>query len=373
MNILIAPDKFKGTLTATQVCDAVEAGLIKSGRNFNIRKFPLADGGDGSLDIFLHHLRGKLVEVEVHDPLMRKVKAAYALSHDGKIAFIEMAKASGLVLLKDEERNPLRTTTYGTGELIRDALARDVQEIILGIGGSATNDAALGAAEALGFRFYDANNQPVVPCGESLIKISRIESQGVHPKLNQVKITAMCDVTNPFYGDQGAAFIYAPQKGSSSEDVGLLDKGLQQVASVFKKQFSIDVQQKKGAGAGGGFAGGAMALLNAALISGVNTVFTMTNFGNAIAWADVVITGEGKLDEQSFHGKVVDGVIKEARLYQKRFIIVCGINELTRQQLRAVGVERVYSLVEFSGMESALQKSSSVLTELVSASIMKGI
>ena len=373
MNILIAPDKFKGTLTATQVCDAVEAGLIKSGQNFNIRKFPLADGGDGTLDIFIHHQRGTLVEIEVHDPLMRKIKAAYALSHDRRIAFIEMAKASGLGLLTDEERNPLKTTTYGSGELIRDALARGVQEIFLGIGGSATNDGGLGAAEALGFRFYDLNDQPVVPCGESLIKISRIESHGVHPKLNQVKITAMCDVTNPFYGEQGAAFIYAPQKGSSPEDVRVLDKGLQQVSSVFKKQFGIDVQQKKGAGAGGGFAGGAMALLNAELLSGVNTVFAMTNFGDAIAWADVVITGEGKLDEQSFQGKVVDGVIKEASLHQKRVIVVCGINELTRQQLSTAGVERVYSLVEFSGKEAALQKSNYVLTELVSAEILNTI
>ncbi|MFN3664983.1 MAG: glycerate kinase, partial [Sediminibacterium sp.] len=209
MNILIAPDKFKGTLTASQVCDAIEAGLNKSGKEFRIRKFPLADGGDGTLDIFLYHQQGVLIEVEVHDPLMRKIKAVYALSEDGKTAFIEIAKSSGLMLLKPEEYNPLKSSSYGTGELIRHALSNGVEQIIVGIGGSATNDAALGAAEALGFQFFDSAGNRVSPDGESLAKIVRIDRSNVHPRLEHVSVTAICDVTNPFYGEQGAAFVYA--------------------------------------------------------------------------------------------------------------------------------------------------------------------
>jgi len=365
MNILIAPDKFKGTLTAAQVCDAVEAGLRQSRRNFAIRKFPLADGGDGTLDIFLHHLSGKRIEVDVHDPHMRKIKAAYALSHDGKTAFIEMARASGLVLLKEEERNPLKTTSYGTGELIRDALDCGVSEIVLGIGGSATNDAALGAAEALGFKCYNSENEPVVAMGETLSRIMRIDTMNAHPKLGQVKITAICDVTNPFYGEQGAAFIYAPQKGASHDEVQLLDKGLQQIASVFNKQFNCDVQRVKGSGAGGGFAGGAMTLLNASLKSGVNTVFEVTNFSDAVAWADVVITGEGKVDHQTFQGKVVDGVVRKARESGKKVHVVCGQCELTEVEWKAQGILALHSLSHLAGVDEALLNSRDIMERLV--------
>ncbi|MBX2946730.1 MAG: glycerate kinase [Cyclobacteriaceae bacterium] len=364
MNILIAPDKFKGTLTASQVCNAIEAGLNKSGKEFRIRKFPLADGGDGTLDIFLYHQQGVLIEVEVHDPLMRKIKAVYALSKDGKTAFIEMAKSSGLMLLKLEEHNPLKSSSYGTGELISHALSKGAEQIIIGIGGSATNDAALGAAEALGFQFFDSAGNRVSPDGESLAKIVRIDRSNVHPRLEQVLLTAICDVTNPFYGEHGAAFVYAPQKGASPADVIRLDYGLRQIAVFFNEQFGIDVQAIPGAGAGGGFAGGAYALFGAELKRGIDVVFELTSFNEAIAWADVVITGEGKFDQQSLQGKVVDGVVRRAKKSGKKVYVVCGQNEIGEAAWKSLGVERVDSLTEFIGKEKALLESKSGLEEL---------
>lgn len=364
MNILIAPDKFKGTLTASQVCDAIEAGLNKSGKEFRIRKFPLADGGDGTLDIFLYHQQGVLIEVEVHDPLMRKIKAVYALSEDGKTAFIEIAKSSGLMLLKPEEYNPLKSSSYGTGELIRHALSNGVEQIIIGIGGSATNDAALGAAEALGFQFFDSAGNRVSPNGEVLSKIVRIDRSNVHPRLEHVLVTAICDVTNPFYGEQGAAFVYAPQKGASPADVIRLDHGLKQVAMVFKEQLGIDVQAIPGAGAGGGFAGGAYALFGADLKRGTDVVFELTSFNDSIEWAHVVITGEGKFDQQSLQGKVVDGVVSRVKKSGKKVYVVCGENEISEAAGKLLGINRVDSLTEFIGKEKALQDSKRGLEEL---------
>jgi glycerate 2-kinase len=364
MNILIAPDKFKVTLTAAQVCDAIETGLNKSNKPYAIRKFRLADGGDGSLDIFLYHHQGKIIEVEVHDPLMRKIKSAYIQSRDGKVAFIEMAKASGLVLLKPEEYNPLKTTSYGTGELLRHALDNGAEEIILGIGGSATNDAALGTAAALGYKFFDSDGHHVIPCGDTLERIERIDQSCIHPRLEHVTITAICDVTNPFFGKQGAAFVYAPQKGASKEGVEKLDQGLQHVAKIFQHHYGIDIQAITGSGAGGGFAGGVHVLFNAELKSGVETIFDLTHFSYALTWADVVITGEGKFDHQSLQGKVVDGVVRQVKNSGKKVYVVCGQCDLREAEWKQLGIHRVDSLSDFSGLDKALRESQRGLEDL---------
>lgn len=364
MNILIAPDKFKGTLTAAQVCDAIETGLNRSGKKFSILKFPLADGGDGTLEIFLHHQQGSIIEVEVSDPLMRKIRSTYGLSKEGKIAFIEMAKASGLVLLKPEEYTPLKASTYGTGELIRHALDNGVDQLIIGIGGSATNDAALGAAEALGFQFFDASGNQVVACGDTLEHIVHIDRSKVHPRLEHVSVTAMCDVTNLFYSEHGAAFVYAPQKGASPDDVIKLDHGLQHLAKVFQHQFSIDVQALKGSGAGGGFAGGLHVLLGAELKSGVETLLDITNFVDALKRADVVLTGEGRFDHQSLQGKVVDGVVSRARKAGKKIVVVCGQCDLREVEWKSLGIDRVYTLTDYCGQDRALRESRLALEEL---------
>jgi glycerate kinase len=376
MNILIAPDKFKGTLTAAQVSDAIDQGLSNTGLNFTTWKFPLADGGEGTLDIFLQHKNGRLIELEVHDPLMRKIKSGYGLSDDGKLAFVEMANASGLGLLRTEERNPLRTTTFGTGELIADAVRRGANHILLSIGGSATNDAALGALVALGAKITDQSGDLIFPVGESLKRIRNIERQPVLDLLKGKRITAICDVDNPLYGREGAAYTYAPQKGADDAAVQVLDAGLQHVADLVLRDQGIDLQQVPGSGAGGGFAGGLHAFMNAELKRGTDVIFEITNFYEAVAWADVVITGEGRLDNQTLQGKLVHGVVGAVQKFGKPVYIICGESQLTADQVQSLNATAIFSLTNYAGMEAAMMqpaKTLSKMTELqVAQSIKKG-
>jgi glycerate kinase len=376
MNILIAPDKFKGTLTAAQVSDAIDKGLSNAGLNFTTWKFPLADGGEGTLDVFLQHKNGRLIELEVHDPLMRKVESGYGLSDDGTLAFVEMANASGLGLLCEEERNPLRTTTFGTGELIADALNRGAIHILLSIGGSATNDAALGALVALGAKITDQSGDLIFPVGESLKRIRNIERQPVLDLLKGKRITAICDVDNPLYGREGAAYTYAPQKGADDAAVQVLDAGLQHVADLVLRDQGIDLQQVPGSGAGGGFAGGLHAFMNAELKRGTDVIFEITNFYEAVAWADVVITGEGRLDNQTLQGKLVHGVVGAVQKFGKPVYIICGESQLTADQVQSLNATAIFSLTNYAGMEAAMMqpaKTLSKMTELqVAQSIKKG-
>jgi glycerate kinase len=365
MNILVAPDKFKGTLTAPQVCDSIEQGLLRCGVKGTIRKFPLADGGEGTLEVFLQHKQGRLIAVEAHDPLMRKIRASYALSDDGKTAFIEMARASGLGLLLPEERNPLRTTTFGTGQMMQDALAKGATHIILGVGGSATNDAALGALAALGATITDESGALVFPVGENLERIASIETGAALNLFRHKKLTAICDVTNLFYGEQGAAQVYAPQKGADARAVERLDNGMHRVAELVRRKSGIDLQQLAGSGAGGGFAGGMHAFLGAQLKPGAEVVFELSRFREAVAWADLIITGEGKLDEQTLSGKLVQRVVEQAHISRKPVWIVCGVNALTPMKLKQLNPTEVISLSALAGSEHALRQAASVLESLI--------
>jgi glycerate 2-kinase len=362
MEVLIAPDKFKGTLTAQTVCECIEQGLKQKYPQTNITKFPMADGGDGTLDLLLEHLKGKKVEIEVFNPIFSKIKSTYGISQDGKTAFIEMANASGLRLVREKGRAVLHSSTYGTG---RDALGKNVKQIILGIGGSATNDAALGAAHALGFRFYNLKDELIDPVGKNLEQIVRIDDSEIHPRLKSIAITAICDVLNPFYGPHGAAYSYGPQKGASPSEVVQLDKGLMNIASVFQHQYKVDVQTIAGSGAGGGFAGGAMVLFNAKLKSGVDTIFELTEFEDAVKSTDVIITGEGKIDNQTLDGKLLIGISRLAKKYNKKLIAIAGQCELAEQQMRDLGFENVYTLTAFAKPESrAMEDAENVLREL---------
>jgi glycerate kinase len=363
MKILLAPDKFKGTLTAQEVCEALAAGLNKS-QQHEIRQIPLADGGEGTQEFFLKHLNGKRITVSVHDPLMRPMRTDYILSSDNKTAFIEMSRASGLNLLKENERNPMLTTTYGTGELIRHALDAGAEQIMVGIGGSATNDGGLGLLCAMGARMLDEQGREFIPRGESIINIKRIDLSLLHPQTARTKFTALCDVQNPFYGERGAAYVYASQKGATPEQIQKLDSGLKHVAGLIKQQTGIDLQQTPGSGAGGGIAGGLHALLNTKLESGIQIIFDLVLFADAVAWADVVITGEGKLDAQTLQGKVVAGVALEANKQSKPVLIVCGKNELNADQARVLGVRTITSLIDFTGKENAMTKTRETLEEL---------
>ncbi len=326
MNILVAPDKFKGSLTALQAGEVIADALRSSGQNFTVRVVPLADGGDGTLEVFLNQ-GGEKSDVTVHDPWRRPITASFALSSDRRTAFIEMAGASGLSLLNETEYDPEQTTSFGTGELIRAAVNAGAVEVVLGIGGSATNDAGTGMMEALGMRFRDSNGRPLKGCGANLGLIQTMDDTDLLPALRKIAVTALCDVTNPFYGPSGAARVFAPQKGGSPAMVERLDEGLRHLGAVIKEGYGIDLQQVPGSGAGGGLAGGAVAWLHAGLKPGFEVVAEWTRVESMIRWADLVITGEGRVDTQSLKGKVVGGVVNLTRVNGKPTVVVCGQTE----------------------------------------------
>lgn len=360
MNILVATDKFKGTLSATEVCAAIAAGFRNAGVDCLVREIPLADGGDGTLDFFLAH-GSQLVRTVVHDPLMRQIPSAFAMSAEGTTAYIEMARCSGLLLLSPEEYNPLRTTTYGMGELIRSAIQLGAAHIILGIGGSATNDAGIGMLAALGYRFLDQEGGELFPCGKSLRWVDGVEREHRLPALDHVRFTALCDVTNPFHGKSGAAWVYGPQKGATPAMVNQLDDGLKHLAEWITKNHGIDLQQIPGSGAGGGIAGGAHVWLGAELRPGIDVIFDFINFEEAVSWADVIITGEGKVDDQTLQGKVVAGVMRVAKLQGKQLLILCG---QAHSQAEEIGAP-VFSLADAVGMDRAVNDTTNALREVV--------
>lgn len=338
MKTLICPDKFKGSLTAAEVARAVGKGLPN---HFKTTLIPMADGGEGSLEVVAENLAGKWISVTVNDPLFRPITANYYLS--GETAYIEMAKASGYELLTDEERDCKKTTTFGTGELIQDAISREAKSIYLFIGGSATNDGGIGVAVALGYNFLDKSGNELSPIGDNLIHVHEIHS----PKkvFSEIQFTVVCDVTNPFYGPNGAAHVYAAQKGANEKQIIELDKGLQNLAEIIEQKFKIDLQKLPGAGAAGGLGGGAIAFLHATVKSGTKTLIEITGLEEKIKLSDLVITGEGKVDKQSVSGKLIDGICELARKSDVPVWIICGISEILQADLANLGVAKVIELV----------------------------
>jgi glycerate kinase len=345
VNILVAPDKFRGSLEAAEVCDAIKTGILKVFPNANVNVIPLADGGEGTSKILTRQANGTEVTVTVMDPLNRPIEATYGISEDKQVAFIEMAAASGLGLLKIEERNPLRTSTFGTGQLIVDALDRGVKKIILGIGGSATTDGGIGMAEALGYSFKDSEGHTLLPNGQSLEKIVSIDKHNADPRLGLTSIIVACDVTNPLFGKEGAAFVYGPQKGADPEMVVRLDQGLENLAQVATRAFGRDVSLVAGAGAAGGLGAGCMWFLNAVLKDGISIVMDQCNISSLVESADLVITGEGKVDEQTLAGKVVNGLAGLCRSYNVPLAVVCGTLQITPEQAEAAGMTYAVSVL----------------------------
>lgn len=335
--IILAPDKFKGSLTGMEFCDAVERGIAKETSDIELVKLPLADGGDGTIEILNYYLDGEIVSLEVHDPLYRKIKSSYLYSESKQTAYIEMAKASGICLLKDSEVNPMLTGTYGTGELIKNALDKGVKHIILGIGGSATNDAGLGMARALGYSFQAKDGQNLWGVGEDLIRLAFIDELDVDARLKDVTFEVACDVDNPLYGDKGAAYTYGPQKGANSEMVLELDAGLKNFSQVVKAHYKIDLQDIKGAGAAGGLGAGCMLFLKAELNSGIDLVKKEACFDTHIKGADWIISGEGKLDKQTFAGKVIQGVIDS--IEQQKLALFCAVVDLSEEEKQTIEVD----------------------------------
>ncbi|HAF76009.1 MAG TPA: glycerate kinase [Maribacter sp.] len=358
MKFVIAPDKFKGSLTGFEFCDAVEEGLLMVFNDAEILKKPLADGGDGTMEVAKHYIKGETVTITVKDPLFRPINASYLYSDETKIAYIEMAEASGLKLLNVDEFDCMETTTLGTGELIYDALEKGATEIILGIGGSATNDGGMGMANALGFRFSDEKGLELSPIGKHLSKVKTIDDSNKHHRLDGVKVKVACDVTNPFYGLQGAAYIYGAQKGASENEIIFLNQGLCNFAEIIKNRYEIDLQKVSGSGAAGGVGGGALVFLNGELISGNNLVKELADFNNAIEGADWIITGEGQLDEQTLSGKTIDGVVKSAKSKNIPVAALCGSVSISVAQQQKFGLNYVASIVRgISTLNQAMEQS----------------
>lgn len=312
-NITIAVDSFKGSLSSFDVADAVERGFRSLFPECNIRKVAIADGGEGTVEALVKTLGGEYVDVEVANPLMRSIVARYGIVHGGTTAVIEMSAASGLPLLNLEERNPLKTSTYGTGEMIADALKRGCRKFLVGIGGSATNDAGVGMLRALGFRFLGAAGEELAGGGEILERIVSIDDSGVMPELHNAEFVVACDVTNPLYGVEGAAYIFAPQKGADAAMVERLDLGLRNFAEVVMRHNGVDIAMPAGAGAAGGLGGGFVGLLGSRLERGIDMVLDAVRFSDIIRGCDLVITGEGCIDAQTVMGKAPSGVLRVAQ------------------------------------------------------------
>ncbi len=337
MKILIAPDKFKGSLTATEVCRAIQKGINKYDPAIETILHPLSDGGEGTLEILGNTLDLETIYLTVNDPLFRPVQAFYKKNKD--TALIEMATASGLELLNNKERNCLFTTTYGTGEMMLDAIEKGVKNIFLFIGGSATNDAGMGMAAALGYNFLNNEKEQLKPIGKNLIAVYSIDKSELKFDPNKINITVVCDVKNVLYGKDGAAHIYAPQKGAGDDAVQLLDNGLRQFSKIIKRDIGKDISNIKGGGAAGGLGAGAVAFLGASIQSGIEMIMEISAFQKQLSDIDLVITGEGQLDYQTSKGKLVEGVAKVCRKKGIPVAVVCGKLEVEEETLKAMGID----------------------------------
>lgn len=321
----------------------------------------MADGGDGSLAVLDHYFNLQTITRKVQDPLGRQITASYKMA--ARKAYIEMAAASGLALLQLAERNCRYTTSYGTGELIVDALEKGANEIYLFIGGSATNDGGIGIANALGYQFYDTFGNRLAPIGENLLLIDKIENQHLLFDPQEVLIQVICDVNNPFYGKNGAAYVYGAQKGATPDDMVYLDRGLANLAARLVAQEYPNIATIPGAGAAGGVGGGAIAFLDAQLKSGIQTFLDITQLEQAIKTCDVIITGEGKLDSQTEQGKVISGVCQLAQQYNKQVIAVCGDADFPIS--KDLGIEAVYTVMgKADSLEEAMTNTATILESI---------
>ena len=363
-NFILVPDSFKGTLSAIEVCNIMKSSIKKLYKDANIISVPVADGGEGTVDAFLYALGGEKKSVWVSDAFNeQKILAHYAMLKDD-IAVIEMATCAGLPLVKNR-LEPDKTTTFGVGELIIDAINSGAKKIILGLGGSATNDGGCGMAAALDVKFKDEQDQEFIPTGGTLSQIYKIDMNNIYSKIKDVEFVSMCDVDNPLCGKLGASAVFAPQKGADEDMVKLLDEGLAHLAKIIKRDLHIEVKDIKGAGAAGGLGAGSIAFLQSKLTKGIDVILDTINFDELVSKADIVFTGEGKFDSQSLHGKVVMGVANRSQKYKTPVIVVTGAIGENIQEAYNKGITAIFSInkepMEFS--KSALKsKENMILT-----------
>lgn len=356
MKVVIAIDSFKGSLSSFELGSAIEEGVRKVYSDAEIVKVPIADGGEGTVSSLVEGTDGKIVKVLVNNSLMEKIESKYGIMGDGT-AVIEMAEASGLPLIPTEKRNPMKTTTYGTGELIKDAILKGCREFVIGIGGSATNDAGLGMLQALGFKILDENRNELGFGGEILSKVRFVDSSSKMKELDDCKFLIACDVDNPFYGPRGAAEIYSRQKGATEEMVKDLDKGLKDLSEVIKKETGIDVSNLSGAGAAGGLGGGLVAFLNGKLSPGIDMILEKVGLEQELSNADFVITGEGRLDLQTAMGKAPVGVAKIAKKFDIPVIALAGGLTDDAVQTHEKGIDSFFSIINYPILlEEAMKK-----------------
>ena len=364
MKILIAPDSFKHSLSAKEVAENLEAGLLQVLPNMVITKVPVADGGEGTVQSLIDATGGKLLTVKVSDPLMRKVDSFFGILGDGKTAVVEMAAASGIELLAEEEKDPWITSTYGTGELIAKALDYGCTKIIIGIGGSATNDGGAGMVQALGGSLRDEHGSELRPGGGQLGKLREIDLTGLDPRLKDVEVIAASDVINPLTGPEGASLVYGPQKGGNELMVEKLDRKLGHFARIIHQQLGIDIDKYSGAGAAGGLGAGLIAFLNATLKPGFDVVSETVSLDKEIRQHDIIITGEGKIDSQTQYGKTPFGVAQLAAKYGKPVYGVAGILSEGYEVLYEKGFKRLLPISEKKiPIQESIQKAPDLLIE----------
>ena len=342
---VVAPDSFKESMTAKEVCDAMEKGIKKADSAAEVIKVPMADGGEGTVDSLVDATNGQRVIVEVTGPLGNKISAYYGILGNGTTAVIEMAKASGLEIVEKKKRNPMITTTFGTGELIRDALDHNVKEIIIGLGGSSTNDGGSGMAQALGAKLLDQNNNQISFGGGNLDKLDKIDISDLDSRLQDVKIILASDVTNPLIGKDGASRVFGPQKGATPEMVEKLENNLQHYAKIIKSDLNKDVASVSGAGAAGGLGAGLMAFTTCKMRQGVDIAIEVTKLEEKVKSADYVFTGEGGTDFQTKFGKTPYGVAKLGKKYHKPVISLAGYLGEGIDSLYSEGFTAIFGII----------------------------
>ena len=344
MKITVAIDSFKGSLSSLEAGNAVQEAIAKIDKSIKVTVRPLADGGEGTVAALSALPDAETVEIPVCGPLETPVKAKYCILRDTNTAVMEMAEAAGINLVPREQLNPMKTTTYGVGELIRHAVEQGCRDIVLGLGGSCTNDAGTGCAAALGVRFFDAAGAEFIPNGATLHRIADYDTTAAEELLRGCTLTAMCDIDNPMYGPQGAAAIFGPQKGADEAMVAQLDHGLRHLAAVIRHRTGWDVNEVPGAGAAGAFGAGVVAFLGGALKSGIETVLDCVRFDELLQETDMVFTGEGQLDSQSLRGKVVIGIARRAAAQQVPVVAVVGSIGEGAEGAYELGVTSVFSI-----------------------------
>lgn len=366
MKTIIASDSFKGSASSKQIGEYARAAILELDETADVEVFPIADGGEGTLEAVVSVLDGEYVTLNVKNPLGAEIKARYGLVNNQTTAVIEMAEASGIMLIEKDQRDIMKASTFGTGQLIKDATSKGVTQILIGIGGSATNDGGMGMAQALGYKFYDENDEILEGNGKNLAHVNRIDSKDVVDELKNISIKILSDVTNPLCGPEGAAAIYGPQKGADEAEIKQLDAGLLHFAQFIEKDLAIKMKDIPGAGAAGGLGGGLIAFANAEIKNGITEILNIIKLEEYIHNADLIITGEGSMDAQSVNGKAPIGVANIAQKYNIPVVAIVGAAPIDLDQIYDEGITAVFSIVN---KPITLKESSENVEELVKSAV----